>query len=214
MTYRKDIPVKKLLTTAAILAVLTVSPTANAGMNIDRFNRDDVRSMRHGRDWVHNEPMLGVNAPEYPPRQSRPDLRALRDGSPTKAIMLYPGMAANVTVSKAFASAFVGDPGLIDTLPNTDSGLIVQAKAEGVTNIILVDADGRTVDTVKVTVLQRGHWSDERPDVIRIYNVGVGVVDYDCTYACHPIGSPKTKPTPTPTRTAKDVDDETTGRQQ
>jgi len=200
------------LTTGTMVALLTATmlSAAHAGaIDMRRFNKDDIKPL-HKRDWVHNEPMLGVHAPNYPPRQPRPDLQAHRDGDPTKRIELYPGMSAHVKLDKSFTAAFVGNTVLIDALPNTDKALIVQAKAdkEGTTNIILTNENGEVVDSIKVRVGKYGQWNDEAPTIVRI--AGGSYIDYDCTNWCTPVGGSHnhddSKATSTQVQTSRDAD--------
>ena len=197
----------RLLTT---LPFCLIASTAFADMDMHRFNKDDIRPL-HKRDWVHNEPMLGVHAPNYPPRQPRPDLQAHREGDPTKKIQLYPGMATHVKLDKSFTAALVGNIALIDALPsNTDKALIVQAKAdkEGTTNIILTNENGEMVDSIKVTVGKHGQWDDDARTIVRI--AGGSYIDYDCTNWCTPVGGSHnhddSKATSTQVQTSRDAD--------
>ena len=136
-----------------------------------------------------------------PPASPGEELRSLRSGpaSPevtrsaveiAQALFITTGSAQLLPLEKRAKTVIVGDHNLIDVVVENDRLAVLTAKDKpGLTNIIVLDEDGREVFAAPVIVVPPPEGADDR---VRIHNQK-SLADYT-PYKCGAGGRPRCRP--------------------
>jgi hypothetical protein len=103
----------------------------------------------------------------------------------TDSITMAPGITSILRLTRAVRTVLIGNPGVLDTTLIDDKTLVLNAKAAGTTNLILLDEQNAEILQATVHVGPRAH------QVQAFY--GDQVQTYSCTPGC--IGDPRPVPT-------------------
>ena len=122
----------------------------------------------------------------YEPHQTQTVIRAdaVQRVQPTHLITMPPSFSIRYELPKPFASVVSGNTNIAAAVQgSTDRVLVInsQPDAQGQTNFLLVDRDGREVGNIVVTVQ-----SDREPNKVVIHNKKDNVAGYT-NYICNPI---------------------------
>ena len=115
---------------------------------------------------------------------------------PSETITLKNGVATPITVGRVFKSIHIGDPNIVDFVPENDHTALLVPKAIGATNIQILDEKSETINSVTVRVT-----GDEILGRVVVYNgptLGTFTV-YGCAPNCQRFSEEVSKiPAPTP----------------
>lgn len=85
--------------------------------------------------------------------------------------------ARPLKLKRAAASLIVGNPSIADITVHDDQTLFILGKAQGVTNLFIMDTEGNTIDNLTITVtMPRGQFLT--------LNRGSQQFSYTCTHRC------------------------------
>jgi Flp pilus assembly secretin CpaC len=69
-----------------------------------------------------------------------------------RAVVLSLGTPSRLMLARVFETVIVGDPGIVDVRTDDDRSVVIEPLKPGTTNLVFVDADGRVVANVRVSV--------------------------------------------------------------
>lgn len=115
---------------------------------------------------------------------------------PTETISLKNGVATPITVGRVFKSIHIGDPNIVDFVPENDHTALLVPKAIGATNLEILDEKSEIINSISIRVT-----GDEIVGRVVVYNgptLGTFTV-YGCAPTCQRFSEEVSKiPAPVP----------------
>ncbi len=93
-----------------------------------------------------------------------------------------------VHLSRAASSVFIGNPAIADVYIQSDKLVFLSGRSFGTTNLIALDAHGKTILNVPVTVV------DARGETVTLQRGPAGRISYACAGRCEPTPMPGDDP--------------------
>jgi Flp pilus assembly secretin CpaC len=69
-----------------------------------------------------------------------------------RAVTLSVGMPSRLTLDRAYDTVIVGDPEIVDVKTGDSQSVLIEPLRPGKTNLVFVDAQGRVIANVRVSV--------------------------------------------------------------
>jgi Flp pilus assembly secretin CpaC len=69
-----------------------------------------------------------------------------------RAVTLALGMPTRLALDRAYDAVIVGDPGIVDVKTGDSQSVLIEPLKPGKTNLVFVDAQGRVIANVRVSV--------------------------------------------------------------
>lgn len=69
-----------------------------------------------------------------------------------RAVTLSPGMPSRLALDRAYATVIIGDPRIVDVRTGDGRSVLIEPLKPGKTNLVFVDAQGRVIANVRVSV--------------------------------------------------------------
>lgn len=104
----------------------------------------------------------------------------------TKELVMQPGFAIIITLSRPYKTAVIGDPTVADINPQSDRVLSISARKLGTTNLIILDERGAEVHSANIIVGAR------EIGRVNVHSSGRDVQAYT-PYQCTPVSCVRVK---------------------